>query len=114
MCLLVFIFRFAMTTAKRGTATTQAGHASAVTPAKRPRLSPDSGEDVTAGRGCRQIAKLAPLVPAQGNVAVVVEPVCDDASAATYMQGVVPAVLQLLPQLRDATGTPQPTGEPWK
>ena len=30
------------------------------------------------------------------------------------MQSVVPTVVQLLKQLGDAIGTPQPTGEPWK
>ena len=56
---------------------------------------------------------MPPFVPAQGHVTVDDEPVCDDASAAKYMQSVVPAVLQLLQQLLQQLGF-KATGEPWK
>ena len=57
---------------------------------------PPESED---GAAAAAAASAVPLVPAQGNVTVVDELVCDDASAATYMQSVVPAISQLLRQL---------------
>ena len=78
---------------KRGSAAAPADNAA--TPARRPCLSPESKDGTAAAAA----ASAVPLVPAQGNVTVVEEPVCDDASTASCMQGVVPAVSQLLRQL---------------
>ena len=72
---------------------------------------PPESED---GAAAVAAALAVPLVPAQVNVTVVEELVCDDASTASCMQRVVPAVSQLLRQLGDAISAPQPAGEPRK